>query len=132
MTRRDVTRRDVSKWKKPIPDRFMTFFASTFSQRRHLLFLVALQCSESLTFKGWGCCCYISRRSRGWMGVGVCVSVRQSVKPFFLVHAFCVVHIFLTQNRIGFVSSMLMSYNVGNIMRMGTRVKDQISILKFV
>ena len=41
----------------------------------------------------------------------VCVSV--SVKH--LVHAFCVVHIFLTQTQIRFICGMLMPYNVGNI-----------------
>ena len=47
----------------------------------------------------------------------VCVCVSQSVK--LLVHMFFVVHIFLTQRRIGFVCGVLMPYNVGNEMRVG-------------
>ena len=47
----------------------------------------------------------------------MCVSVCQSVK--LLVHAFCVVHIFLMQRRIGFVCGLLMPYNVGNKVRVG-------------
>ena len=46
----------------------------------------------------------------------VCQSVSQPVK--LLVHAFCVVHIFLTQRQIGFVCGV-MPYNVGNKMRVG-------------
>ena len=45
----------------------------------------------------------------------VCQCVCQSVKH--LVHAFCVVHIFLTQRQIRFICGMLMPYTVGNIMR---------------
>ena len=47
----------------------------------------------------------------------VCVCVSGSAK--LLLHAFCVVHIFLTERRIGFVCGVLMSYNVGNKMRVG-------------
>ena len=68
----------------------------------------------------------------------VCVSVK------LLVHAFCGVHIFLTQRWIGLTCGMLMRYNVGNKMRMsmlGSKVikgvlLDEtlrwISIFKFV
>ena len=47
--------------------------------------------------------------------VSVCQCVCQSVKH--LVHAFCVVHIFLTQRQIRFICGMLMPYNVGNIIQ---------------
>ena len=46
--------------------------------------------------------------------VGGCVCVCQTVK--LLVHALCIVHIFLMQRQIGFACGMLMPYYVGNIM----------------
>ena len=42
-------------------------------------------------------------------------SVSECVK--LLVYTFCIIHIFLTQRRIRFICGVLMSYNVGNIMR---------------
>ena len=36
-----------------------------------------------------------------------------------LVHAFCVVHIFLTQRRIRFICGVLMPCSKGNVMWMG-------------
>ena len=47
----------------------------------------------------------------------VCQCVSQSVK--LLVHAFCGVHIFLTQRQIGFVCGVFMPCNVENKMRVG-------------
>ena len=43
--------------------------------------------------------------------------VCQCVK--LLVHAFCVVHIFLTQRRISFICGVLMLCSKGNVMRVG-------------
>ena len=45
------------------------------------------------------------------------VSVSQSVKH--LVHTLCIVHNCLMQRRIKFIFGVLLSYNVGNKMRVG-------------
>ena len=50
----------------------------------------------------------------------MCVSVSQSVSVSnFLVHTFCVVHIFLTERRIRSICGVLMPCSKGNVMWVG-------------